>query len=480
MYRVVIIGSGFSGLALGIRLKAIGIHDFIILEKAQEVGGTWRENTYPGAECDIPSALYSFSFEPNPHWEYKWSHQPQILEYLRHCAQKYGLYPHIRFGQEVKAAHFQEKEAGWKIITQDNTTFFSQSLVSAVGQLHHPRIPSISGQEKFVGPSWHSARWNHDVPLEGKRVGVIGNAASAVQFIPQIAPRAGQLYIFQRSANWMLPKQDRPYLDWEKKMAARFPILLKLYRNQLWLKGGALFFLMGQNQGLKKLAESYVKRYIQETVHDPILQKKLIPDYPIGAKRILFSDDYYPTLNRSNVHLITENIQEITEKGLRLREGTEIDLDVIIFGTGFQTNPFLMGLDVRGQAGKSIHEAWAKGAEAYLGITTSGFPNLFLMYGPNTNLGHNSIVIMSECQAHYISQCIATLKKHHFRSMDVKPEVQKAYNAEIQRRLQHSVWAQIEDSWYKSGGKITNNWPGRTMEYEARTRKVNYAAYRLS
>lgn len=479
MNRAIIIGTGFSGIGMGIKLKEAGIHDFIILEKAGEIGGTWRENTYPGAECDIPSALYSFSFEPYTRWENKWSHQPQILDYLKHCTKKYGLYPYIHFHKEMIGAEFQEKEGFWRVKTKDGAIYEAQSLITAIGQLHYPRRANIKGQEIFEGESWHSAEWNHEVKLEGKNVGVIGNAASAVQFVPQIAPLAKKLSVFQRSANWMIPKQDRPYYEWEKNLAKQFPVLLKIYRQRIWLTGGLMFFLMKKDKFPKKLGEAYSKMFINQTIEDPELRQKLIPDYPIGAKRVLFSDDYYPALNRKNVELITDNISEIKSNSVITKEGKEIPLDVIIYSTGFQTNPFLMGLDIKGLGGKSIQKAWEKGAEAYLGITTLDFPNLFMMYGPNTNLGHNSIIIMSECQADYISQCVQTLKKHDFKYMKVKPEVNEAYNQEMQARLQDSVWDLISDSWYKTDGKVTNNWPGRTMEYSQRTRKVNYAAFQF-
>ena len=479
MHRAIIVGTGFSGLAVAIQLKKAGIHDFVMLEKAEELGGTWRENTYPGAECDIPSALYSYSFEPSPKWEYKWSHQPQILAYMRHCAQKYELYPHVRFGTEMTGADFDEDQGYWAVHTQAGEAYRGQSLIVAVGQLHHPRMPDIPGRETFEGPAWHSAQWDHSVEMAGKEVGVIGNAASAVQFIPQVAKAAKNLRVFQRSANWMLPKQDRAYHEWEKELARRFPFLLKVYRYQLWLKGGALFSLMGQNRLFKKLAEKQCVNFIKKSIEDPALQQKLIPDYPIGAKRVLFSDDYYPALNRDNVEVITDSIQEITPRGILLQSGREVALDALVYGTGFVSNPFLMNLEVNGLGGKSIREAWANGAEAYLGITTPDFPNFFMMYGPNTNLGHNSIIIMSECQAGYITQCIQTLKNQDLIYMNLKPEVQHAYTQEMQERLARSAWVEVKNSWYKSGDKITNNWPGRTMEYAARTRRVDHNAYEL-
>lgn len=341
-YTSIIIGTGFSGIAMAIKLKEQGIENFILLEKANEVGGTWRENTYPGAECDIPSALYSYSFEPYPDWEYKWSMQAQILDYIKYVAKKYDIYPHIHFDKEMITSKWQAEQNNWLIQTKDGSSYESKTMIIAIGQLHHPSVPNFEGKELFEGESFHSAKWDHSVSLSGKTVAVIGNAASAVQFIPEIAKIAESVKVFQRSANWMLPKLDRAYKKWEKNLARKFPALLKLYRYNIWLKGGVLFFLMkNKNNWLRKITQGRSIKYIKQHIKDPEIVKKLTPDYPMGAKRVLFSDTYYAALARPNVSLIAGGVQEITANGLKAGDGQDYPVDVLIYATGFKTNPFL-------------------------------------------------------------------------------------------------------------------------------------------
>ena len=482
IYSSIIVGTGFSGLAMAIQLKEKGIHDFIMLEKAKDVGGTWRENTYPGAECDIPSALYSFSFEPNPNWKYKWSMQPQILAYIQHVAKKYDLYPHIHFKKEMTAASWKEKTGTWSVQTATGETYLGKTFISAIGQLHHPSTPEFKGKDLFEGENWHSAKWNHEVSLAGKTVGVIGNAASAVQFIPEIAKTAGKVIIFQRSANWMLPKQDRAYKEWEKKLVATFPILLRTYRLRLWLTGGALFFIMKQgNHLLRKITQKQATDYIKEHIKNPETIKALTPTYPMGAKRVLFSDTYYPALARPNVQLIPGGVQEITKQGVISGDGTTQEVDVLVYATGFKTNPFLLGLDIRGKNGITLKEYWKDGPKNYLGISMNNFPNFFLMYGPNTNLGHNSIIVMSEAQAKYIAQCVDALKKNNWKSLEIKEATLNSYHQSTQKRLKDMIWTVVEDSWYKSAnGNIPNNYPGRTLEYILSTRQVDFEVYDIA
>ncbi len=479
MYSTVIIGSGFSGICMAISLKANGINDFIILEKADGLGGTWRENTYPGAECDIPSALYSYSFEPYPDWEYKWSHQPQILDYIKYCSKKYDIDQHLHFNKELTTARWKSNH--WTIDTKDGSSYDARSFIPALGQLHHPSTPNFKGGDSFKGPSFHSARWDHNIDLKGKTIGVIGNAASAVQFIPQIAKEAKEVLIFQRSANWMLPKQDRMYKDWEKNLVRKFPTLLSIYRNRLWLLGGGLFFLMKTgNNALRKIYESKTKKFIRKHIKDEALIQNLIPTYPLGAKRVLFSDDYYEALSKAHVHVVTESIEGITSAGLITKEKTH-EVDVIVYATGFKTNPFLMNLDITGKGNLSIHTHWKDGPKNYLGMTVDQFPNMFLMYGPNTNLGHNSIILMAEAQAKYITQCINHIESSNKKIMEVKTAAIDKYYGKIQSRLKNMIWSKIENSWYQSpNGNIPNNWPGRTMEYTRRTKKVNLDDYNLT
>lgn len=476
--KVVIVGTGFSGIAMAIALQKAGIHDFVMLEKAQGVGGTWRENTYPGAECDIPSALYSYSFEHNPEWHYKWSEQPQILEYLQHTADKYALLPKIHFGEEVVSANYDEVAKRWHIEAASGAIWTSQFFIAAVGQLHHPFTPDIPGQDRFQGIQFHSARWDHAADLTGKSVAVIGNAASALQFIPQIAPEVEQLTVLQRSANWVMPKLDRPYRAWEQWLSDKVPLVAKLYRLRLWLRNELFVFpVMKGNRIFQAILRGMHMRYLKRTVADPVLRAQLIPDYPLGAKRVLFSDDYFEALARPNVELVTDRVAELTASSLVTAGGREIPVDAIIYGTGFKTNPFLAPMDIRGAGGLELHRAWREGAHAYLGVCTSGFPNLFMLYGPNTNLGHNSIIVMTESQANYIATCVAELAAKGWRSMTVIDDVEQTYNEALQARLRSTVWNSLEESWYKDGARITNNWAGSTWEYQRRLNRVNWQAF---
>lgn len=474
--RTLIVGSGFSGLAMAIALKKAGDDDFIILEKAREVGGTWRENHYPGAECDVASALYCYSFEPNPEWRYKWSEQPQIFSYLKQVAQKYDIYRHVQFERNLIEAHYGGDAGYWRLRCADGSVYHSQFWVSAVGQLHRPMIPEIPGKQAFRGAQFHSAEWDHSVDLRDKRVAVIGNAASAVQFIPQIAPQVKQLTVLQRSANWVLPKLDRPYREWEKALSRRLPIAAKFYRLLLWLRSEVLLFpLMAGNPLLQWWAKTMNRRYLRRHIDDPELRRKLTPDYPVGAKRVLFSDDYYSALARGNTQLVDTPVRRLNEEGIELESGEQLDVDVLIYGTGFRTNPFLAGIDVRAEDNSSLADKWRGGAEAYLGVACAGVPNFFMMYGPNTNLGHNSIVLMAESQARYIAALMARTET----TIEVDAQAQQDYNREIQRRLQRMVWNRVADSWYRDGGKITNNWPGRCAEYARRTRRPNWRHFRF-
>jgi len=482
--RIAIIGTGFSGLCLGIQLKKAGIDSFVIYEKAEGIGGTWRENTYPGAECDIPSALYSFSFEKNPNWSHKWSEQPEILEYLEYCAKKHDLYSHMEFGQRVSALHFDEEKGNWRLQTEQGVDEEFDLVVSGIGQLHKPALPAIEGIDDFQGDSFHSAQWNHDVSLEGKKVSCIGNGASAVQFLPQIAPSVSKLTVFQRSANWVLPKKDRPYSNFEKKIMTLIPPLLGLYRFGIWLGGEVLVYplMYMKSDSLRKKAEQGTKDYIESKIDEPAVREKLLPDYPMGAKRILFSDDIYDAYNRDNVKIVTDSIEKIEARGVRTKDGTLHETDVLVYASGFETNSFVTPMEVTGLGGSSLTEIWDRdGAEAYLGITHTGFPNFFMMYGPNTNLGHSSIVVMIEAQTRYILSCLAQLDKKNSPWLNVKQDVQKRYNDAIQEKLQKSSWANVDQSWYKNEqGKVTNNWSGRTTEYRKLTKHVNPDDYEFA
>jgi cation diffusion facilitator CzcD-associated flavoprotein CzcO len=477
--RIVIIGSGFGGLGLAIRLKRAGIDSFTILEKSPTLGGTWRDNTYPGAACDVPSMLYSFSFEPKTDWTRKWSGQAEIHAYMQDCARRNDLMRHIRFGVEVAGARYDEATGTWTVRTTAGEEIVADVLVSGVGQLHRPAIPTIPGLETFRGPCFHSARWDHGVALAGKRVGVIGNAASAVQFIPEIAKEAAHVTIFQRSANWMIARGDRPFRTWETWVLTNVPGALRLYRAFLWAFAEVLLYpVMRQKPMLARLYTRWALDNLESNVADPALRKVLTPDYPIGGKRILIHDDFYPALNRPNVALVTSPIARVGEDAVVTADGAAHRLDVLIFATGFRTNPFLAPMKIEGTDGRSLDVDWAHGARAYFGMTMTGYPNFFMLYGPNTNLGHNSIIFMLECQIAYVMDAIQWMVADDLKSIELKPEVMEAFNEQLQRDLATTSWAVAPESWYKDAGRITNNWPYSTFEYWRRTRALVHADYR--
>jgi len=476
--RIAILGSGFSGLCLGIQLKQAGIESFTIFEKASRVGGTWRDNTYPGAACDSPSFAYCFSFEQKTDWSRKWAPQDEILAYMDHCAEKYGLLPHIRFETEIVAARFDDERGCWHLRSREGEEIVTDVLVSGVGQLNRPYTPPIPGLDRFEGRRFHSARWEHEYDLTGRRVAVIGNAASAVQFVPEVAKQAAKVSVFQRSANWMLPKLDREYSEAEKRRFARFPWLARLYRWWIWASFELRFPVFRRQPFISRRTENLAIRSLREQVTDPALREALIPDYPIGGKRILISDDYYPALQRENVELVTEPIDHLESDAVVTADGNSRQVDAVILATGFETTSFLAPLSIEGRGGRRLEIEWKDGPRAFLGLTTAGFPNFFMMYGPNTNLGHNSIVFMIECQTRYIIDCLRQIMDQDLLYIDLRGDVMEAFNSKLQRQLARTAWAATERSWYKNdAGLITNNWSGTTIRYWWRTRKADLSHY---
>lgn len=477
LYAAVIVGSGFGGLCMGIKLKQAGYTNFLILEKADSLGGTWRENTYPGAECDVGSAFYSYSFAPNPDWDYKWSKQEQILAYLNQCAKVYELNQHLHFNTKVRSATFNESSKTWTITSEAGETFNSRFFIPALGQLHEPNIPLINGFDSYQGVAFHSAQWRHAVDIKNKNIAVIGNAASAVQLIPEIADDVKQLSIYQRSANWILPKGDRPFNRLEKWLAKHTQLLHKWYRLNMWSIGelGLLPAIKGSKLH-RKILSWYSIRQMKKHIQDPVLQKSLIPDYPIGAKRILLVDKYYPSLNRDNVELVTEPIDHFTASGIQDESGKTREHDVVVFATGFKTNPFLASIDITGKDSRKLREHWKDGAYAFNGVLTNKFPNLFMLYGPNTNTGHTSVIFMHEVQSDYI---IKLMQKAGEGSIEVHAETEKNFAAELQNRLAKMAWNEVQASWYKQGERIPNNWPGSTLEYRKRLKSPDWSDYNI-
>ena len=479
--RIAIVGSGFSGICLAIQLKRAGFESFTIFEKSDRVGGTWRENIYPGAACDSPSFAYCFSFEQKTDWSRKWAPQREILDYIEHCVAKYDLAPHIRFGAEIASARFDADEGAWHLRTAGGEEAIAEVLVSGVGQLNRPAVPDLPGLGGFEGTWFHSARWDPDCDLSGKRVAVIGNAASAIQFIPEIAPRVASLHIFQRSANWMLPKLDRAYSESEKRRFARFPLLAKLYRSWIWLSFELRWPVFRRNRFLGGRIERMAVENMRAQIANPELQEALIPDYPIGGKRILISDDYYASLGRENVEVVTSGIDRLSAHAVLTRDGREIPVDVVILATGFESTSFLVPMKIEGPTGTTLESEWKDGARAYLGLSMTGFPNFFMMYGPNTNLGHNSIIFMIECQTRYIIDCIRKLEKRDLASIELRRNVLEAYNERLQRELAGTVWAATGKSWYKTDdGTITNNWSGPTIRYWWKTLRADLHDYHVA
>jgi len=477
---IAILGAGVAGLCMGIRLKKAGISSFTLFEKSDRLGGTWYDNSYPGAGCDVPSHLYCFSFEPNPSWSRKFSLQPEIQDYLDHCALKYGLLKHIRFRTEIASASFDEAQGVWRMRTTTGEELSAHVLVSATGQLNRPHVPKLLGLDSFEGSTFHSARWDHGHDLAGEDVAVIGNGASAIQFIPCIAPVARRVTIFQRSANYVVPRFDRAYKPWEKWIFRNVPIALKLYRASIYGRLEARFFGFFRDSWVGKKLREGALAYLHERVSDPALVEKLTPDYPIGCKRILISDDYYESLVRPNVEVVTEPIAGVTRRGIVTEDGSSRLVDTIIFATGFETTSFLAPMQIEGLGGRKLAEEWSTGAEAYLGVALSGYPNLFLLYGPNTNLGHNSIIFMIECQVNYVLQCVQQLMRRSLSYLDVRREAMDQYNEQVQHAIEKTAWSAGCHSWYKTeSGKVTNNWSGFTVEYWWKTRVPDWGAYEL-
>lgn len=478
---VAIVGAGFGGLGMAIALKKQGVDDLVILEKAADVGGVWRDNTYPGAACDVPSHLYSFSFEPNPHWSHVFARQPEIYAYLRHCADKYDLRRHLRCDVEVAEMHFDEAEKLWQITLTSGESLQARMVVNATGQLSRPIYPKLKGIGSFQGESFHSAHWRHDLDLSGKRVAVIGTGASAIQFVPAIAPQVAKLSVFQRSPAYMMARPDRPYSGVEKWVFQRAPKTMALYRGGIYLKYESRGLAFTRLKSLLKVAVGMpFKSLLKQQVSDPALREKLTPDYAIGCKRILLSSDYLATMSRPNVELVTTGIRQVTATGVETSDGREHAADVIIYGTGFAATDFLSPMTVTGRNGITLNDAWQQGAKAYLGLSVPGFPNFFMLYGPNTNLGHNSIVYMLESQIAHVLACRAQLAANKATTIEVNEGRYTHFTDAVQARLANSVWAGCR-SWYiDDNGHNSASWPGFTLSYRWLTKHPPRDAYQLS
>jgi len=477
--RIAIVGTGFAGLGLAIRLKEQGIEDFVLIERADDVGGTWQANTYPGCQCDVPSHLYSFSFAPNPGWTRTYSRQPEIWQYLRDVAAEHDLRPHIRFGHELTGAAWDDERGRWSVETSRGD-WTAQLLVDATGPLSHPSVPRIRGMGSFKGTMFHSAEWNHDHDLAGERVAVIGTGASAIQLVPQIAGRVGRMHVFQRTAPWILPHSDRPTTRVERLLYRKLPLLQKVVRSTVyWTRESyALGFI--KHPKFMTGAEKIAALHLRKQVSDPGLRARLKPKFRLGCKRVLLSNTWYPALTRPNVELVTEAIAAIRGNTIHLADGTQREVDTIIFGTGFHVTDPPSAQIVRGRDGRTLAECMQSGIQAYLGATVEGLPNYFKLIGPNTGLGHNSMVYMIESHLNYVMDALRVMDEQGIAEFEVRPDAMAAYNAQIQSKLPGTVFMSGCASWYLDAeGRNVTLWPDFTFRFRHRTRRFDTRAYTL-
>lgn len=505
---VAIVGSGFAGLGMAIQLRRKGVNNFVVLEKADSVGGVWRDNRYPGCACDVPSHLYSYSFEPNPQWSRSYSPQGEIENYLQHCAQKYEVLPNIRFGSHLVRADFDEHAACWRLHVADSvelkhymirhglklgdrldidapefptlTVIRARVLISGMGGLSAPALPDIRGMSEFRGKIFHSQDWPKDYSIIGKRVAVVGTGASAIQLVPQLQRYAERVDLYQRTPAWILPKHDHSVSGFKRRLFAMLPFTQRLMRSIIYWQAEALVVGFLGGKVLMKLAEMGARKHLYRQVPDPQLRHALMPNYRIGCKRVLISNEYYPSLGRPNVSLITEGIDQLSERGIVDRNGVLREVDAVVFSTGFQATSFVPPGAIVGLGGKELSAYWKGGAEAYKGSTVSGFPNFFMLVGPNVTLGHNSMIFMIEAQIDYVLDALDQMSKHGIDAVDIKSSVQTQYNEALQKDMKSTVWSTGGcKSWYMDdNGKNVTLWSGSSWRFRRITQRFDIENYR--
>ncbi len=477
--EIVIVGTGFSGLGMAIRLKQEGVEDFVVLERGDEVGGTWHFNTYPGCGCDVPSHLYSFSFAPNPDWTRTYSRQPEIHDYLVGLADRYALRPHIRFGCTVQTGTWDDEVRRWTVET-DRGTLRARVLIAGMGPLAEPKVPDLPGLDSFTGHTMHSARWDHDYDLRGKRVASIGTGASAIQYVPSIQPEVERLHVFQRTAPWILPHTDRPTSDFERRLYRRFPAFQRVVRGGVWAGRETNVLGFVKNPKLMGGIERLARWHIRRQVADPALRVQVTPDYTIGCKRILPSNRWYPALGRPNVELVPGAVKEIRGSAVVGADGVEREVDAIIFGTGFQVTDMPAGKALRGRDGKTLDDVWRGSPRAHLGTSIAGFPNLFMLLGPNTGLGHSSMIYMIESQIAHVADALRAMRSSSSETVEVRAAAAERYNDAIERKMERTVWSTGCSSWYLDDtGRNATLWPDWTFRFRNRTAHFDAAEYEL-
>ena len=473
VHDAVVVGTGFGGLAAAIELRRNGIDDVVLLEKADDLGGTWRDNRYPGCACDIPSHLYSFSFAPSARWSRAYAEQPEIWAYLRRVADEFGVRQRIRFGEELTEATYYD--GTWHLVTARGTRLSTRALVLATGALSEPFVPDLPGLTSFSGNVFHTAQWPDDdaAAIDGRRVAVVGTGASAVQAVPQIAHRAEHLTVLQRTPSWIIPKGDREITAEEQQRLESRPWLYRLVRAGLYWRNESRVLAFTTAPAVMRLLELVARQHLRQQVDDPATRKALTPTYRMGCKRILISNDYLPTYNRSNVELVTSPVERVEPDAVVTADGRRHPVDTLVLSTGFKVTEPYEHLTVTGVGGRTLREAWSAGMQAHLGVTVAGFPNLFLVVGPNSGLGHNSMVFVIEAQTRYLAQCIRLRDRAGARSVSVPQQVQDAFNAELEQRSRHTVWASGCRSWYLDRfGHNRTLWPASSVSLWRRTRRV--------
>ncbi|MBL0172070.1 MAG: NAD(P)/FAD-dependent oxidoreductase [Gemmatimonadaceae bacterium] len=479
-HRMVIIGGGFAGIGLAIRLRQQGIDDFVIVERAADLGGTWRDNRYPGCACDVQSSLYSFSFAPNPSWSRTFSPQAEIWEYLRACARTFDIERHFVFGQIVTSAHWDAATQQW-VVTSATHQWRASILIAANGALSDPVVPSIAGLESFGGRVFHSAQWPHDIDLRNQRVAVIGTGASAIQFVPAIQPLVQQLHLFQRTPPWIMPRRDHAIPHWRRALYRAVPATQRAERALLYAMREVMY-LPFRHRWVARLAERAARRHLAAQVANPTLRAKLTPAYTLGCKRILLSDDYFPALTQSNVELVTTAVSRIGHDGIVDADGTLRPVDTIIFGTGFRPTEPPLAPHIVGRDGQSLAAAWQGSPRAYMGTTVAGFPNLFLLMGPNTGLGHSSVILMVEAQIEYVLAVLAHMNARSAGAVEPTRVAQTAYVAWLDARLAPTVWNSGGcRSWYlDESGRNAALWPDRVGAFRRTVTRLHPRDYHLS